>query len=169
MKKKHLILRIVFVSIYLVVSTFVFYMPKREQLAAAMSYLTTIDKLNITEVTNGIILEKSYPVKDEVGVTLKDTVFTVNNDNNHDVTYRISIDGTSNNTFDLTNLKYIYKINDGKYSDIKNVSSDGIIDIKELDKNTKNTYYIKFWVDYNSSNEIYGKRFEAIISLAKVS
>lgn len=169
MKRKYLRLRIIFVSIFLVVSTFVFYMPKREQLAAAMSYLTTIDRLSINEVTDGIILEKNYPVKDSVGLTLKETIFKVTNGNNSDVRYKLSLDGTKNNNLNLTNIKYVYKIDNGEYSEIKKINADGVIDINNISKNTEVTYYIKFWLDYDSTNDVYGKKFEAAISLAKVS
>lgn len=173
MKKKDLIFRIIFLSTFLIASTFMVYMPKKAEFASAMSFLTTMDRLELDQVTDGIVLTKKYPVTDEVGMTNKDTIFIVKNNNTKDVKYRLKIETVKNgeevNYLNLSNLKYVYKINDSEYSDIKNVSEDGTLDIKDIEENGQNKYSFKFWLDEDSDYSVYGSTFSAAISLNKIN
>lgn len=169
MKKKDLVIRIIFVSTFLVVSTFMFYVPKSKQLLGAMSFLNNLDRLELNEVTKSIELSKKYPVSDKVGMNGNDTVFIVKNNNNSDTKYNIKIENKENDEniqyLNLKNIKYVYKINDGEYSDIKTINEDGILDVSLIEKNSENKYSFKFWISEDSSNEVYGSVFAASISL----
>ena len=169
MRKKDLIFRIIFLTFFVIFSTIFIYMPKKAEYAGDMAYLTSMDLISFEEVTNGIVFTYPYPVDDETGMTSKDTIFKVKNYDNENIKYQIKIEkfelDKNINYIDITNLKYSYRINDGKYSEPSNIDNDGVLDIRNIDEDSTNTYYFKFWLDENSDNSVYGSTINVAISL----
>lgn len=169
MRKKDLIFRIIFLTLFLIFSTIFVYMPKKAEYAGAMAFLTSMDFISIEEVTDGIIFTYPYPVDDEIGMTGEDTIFTVKNYDDKEIKYIIKMETFEENKsidyIDINCLKYSYRINDGNYSKPLNINSDGILDVRTISGNKTNTYYFKFWLDINNDNSIYGSSINVAISL----
>lgn len=169
MKKINYVFRIIFLTIFIIVSTIYVYLPKKAEYAGALAYLTPIDYLSLESVTEGIIFTYPYPVIDEVGLDGYDTIFKVKNYCDEELKYQIKIEtfkkDKNGKYLDVTNLKYSYRINDSEYTKPQNVNSDGIIDIRNLNSKQTNTYYIKFWVDINVGEDIFDTNLSFVISL----
>lgn len=169
MRKRDLVFRIIFLTLFLIFSTIFIYIPKREEYAGALVYLSSMDLISIEEVTDGIIFTYPYPVNDEIGMTGEDTIFKVKNYDNKDIKYKIKIETFEKNKeidyVDINCLKYSYRINDSDYTKPLNINDNGILDIRTISKNKTNTYYFKFWIDINNDNSLYGSSINIAISL----
>ena len=169
MRKRDLIFRIIFLTLFLVFATIFVYMPKKAEYAGAMAYLTSMDFISIEEITDGIVFTYPYPVNDEIGMTSEDTIFKVKNYDDKKIEYKIKIETFEENKnidyIDIESLKYSYRINDSYYSEPSNINKDGILDVRTISGNETNTYYFKFWIDVNNDNSVYGSSINVAISL----
>ena len=119
----------------------------------------------IEELSNPITLANTYPTKDQEGLKEKGYTFKVkNNQQNKEVTFYLQ-NNLTNETNQL-NYKYIrYQVTKNNHIIIKptNIKETGIL---FKDTNTENsTYEIKMWIDYNSDNGVYGKKFSTKLVL----
>jgi len=169
MRKKDLIFRIIFLTLFIIFSTIFVYMPKKAEFAGAMAFLSSMDFISIEEVTDGIVFTYPYPVNDEVGMTSKDTIFKVKNYDDKKIEYKIKIESFEQyenvDYISVDKLRYSYRINDGDYSEPSNIKKDGVLDVRTIDKDSNNTYYFKFWLDANNGNSVYGSSINVAISL----
>lgn len=169
MKKKRLIFRITFVALYLILATIYIYIPKRIELAGALSFITPIDMLKLEQLSNGVVFSYPYPISDDEAFNGEDTIFKIKNYDDNKLSYQIKAikyEKEENIKYvDLENIKYSYKIGDGEYTKPQNLNSDGIIDISEINGNSNKLYYVKFWIDENLPEEEYSSSISIAVTL----
>lgn len=123
------------------------------------------DEVYIEELSNPITLLNVYPTKDEDGIKGQGYTFQViNNSDKEELVF--CLQNTLNEQDNSLNYKYI------RYQVIKdnkvivsptNVKDNGVLFID--DNTNESTYEIKMWIDYNSDNNVYGKKFSTKLVL----
>lgn len=171
MTKKELrnrIKRIIFTSLFLILSTYLWFSSSPLRLKALDSTYFKQAFLQIEEVGNSVILEDAYPQLDEYGLESEGYTFKIINNNNNKVKYKINFVSDSSNTLDNKYIRYSYNVNGGAYSEPQYLSDDGLLIIDNLNSLTENIYNLKFWIDYDAGNEIMNKSFSARIGVQAI-
>ena len=164
-----LVARIIGMTLFIILTTIFIYIPKNNELAASLAFLDIHENFYIDN-TN-INLEKNYPVSDRVGLTTTSNTFKVVNNTNEDRCYKLVLQtgngNESNNVVDNEVIHYVIKVNDGEYSDVNTLNSEGVIFTDKVLGNTKNTYEIKLWINTDDNSKVQNKIFQGIIKLAE--
>lgn len=130
----------------------------------------------LNEEENNLSLEKTYPISDSEALNSSPFEFTITNSSSHDISYAIEIqsdtdklanctlsDGSSCPELSTDYIKYVYRKNDGTYSEPKTLSSDdGIITSDIITGGEVVKMSVIIWIDSEAGNEImdhyfYGK------------
>jgi len=162
-----IVIRILFTLMFVIFSTIFVYLPEREEMAGALGLITSLDKVRLNSISGPIFLDKNYPVVDKVGLESEEMAFEVVSNSKDDVQYTLSI--LSNEVdkdvqyLELSNIRYSISVNGSKYSEPRNLDSEGIIDTNIVKTKGKNIYSLKLWIDYDSDNSVYGKTFSCVL------
>ena len=175
-KKLVLLLLLVVIIIALLISASYAYFFK--QLSGSKQQIVTAGDitliLNEGNDLSQILASINYPVKDEVGMTSNEFTFSIENPNSNDVVYRLYLvdDSLSENKVRVTdsNIKY-YLTKNGEgmgpalLSTLTNDFTGRLIESGTISKKTTNNYTLRFWLDYNSGNEVMGQEFSVKLFL----
>ena len=95
----------------------------------------------------------------------KEFSFTVTNNSNYDVNYRIDIlSDSTTNVGDV--IHYVYSLNNSQYSEVLSLKNNFTIkQNKVLEKGNSDTYKIKMWLSLDADETYMNKTFSANISL----
>jgi hypothetical protein len=106
----------------------------------------------------------SIPMSDEEGIKdSKEYVFTINNNGDYTINYRLDIlENSSYNMKDV--IHYIYSVNDSEYSEVYTLKDNYTINQnKTLKTNTADEYKIKMWLSADADESYMNKSFSASI------
>lgn len=158
--------RIVVVMLFFTLITFVRSVLVNDYNIASLNKDYLLNSLQVTELTKGINRE-DVPSSDVVGSSNDGYVLEVSNSSNKDREVTFVAENTLLDKSLALDYKYVrYQIicNDDVVL-TSNISEDGVLYKTTLDKNSKNIYEIKFWIDENAVLDSYGKKFSVKITL----
>lgn len=141
------------------------------------SNLVTTECLNITfaDASKGISLDKTWPISDAVGMKLEGYTFTVKNNCNKPIDYRIDLDRLNELTGQTSlNNEFVRTLLDDEtpklYSELQSGETleSGVTEKKILSYETvlagrTNTHTIKLWMYETATITEQGKNFSAKI------
>ena len=130
------------------------------------SYGFNVSSFDVEFLDNTIISLNGIPTSDEDALKNgKEFTFTVSNNSNYDVNYRLDI--IENSPFKMDNVvKYTYSLNNEEYQDITLLSDNYTIEQNRvLKKNEKDVYKLKLWLSIDADETYMNKKFQATISL----
>jgi hypothetical protein len=139
---------------------------------------TTNDDNEISAAGQTVSLISSNAVSDSLALSSNDYVYnyTVGNNSNYGVNYNVvlvkddyttSVCGCSDNSLDISNIKYsVDGVNIGTF----NADNDGnlVISSGVLDSNSSETLEIRIWVNENTDNSV-EKHFHGYLTLKEVN
>ena len=130
-------------------------------------------KVDFTE-GNAITMDNVVPMTDENGMNTTPYTFTITNSGTIDSYYTIYNEEDSNNTLDITYLKYKLVSNDGYDSGIKRLKDIGtgtyrIVDERPLLKSKSVTYKLYLWIASDAGNDIQNKIYKSKIIVNSTS
>lgn len=160
------------VLVFLVGKSFGFFQYLKKGESVNIISIGGIDT-EILSDNNALNLENSYPISDEEGVKLTPFVFNMTNNSSKNLSYTMKIeidsdklndctlsDGSSCSSISTDYIKFVYKKNDGSYTDPANLaSSDNIITSDVIYSKDTVTSSIILWIDSSAGNEIMNKYF----------
>ena len=116
---------------------------------------------------NKKITVSGIPESDEDGIrNSKEFSFTVSNNSDYDVNYRLDII-ENGNLFMSDVIHYVYEINDQGYSNVLSLKDNFTIKQNRVLKvNTKDVYKVKMWLSLDADESVMNKTFSANISLS---
>lgn len=123
--------------------------------------------LQIAQISSAINQKNSMPVNDEVGSKKEGYKFKVTNTSSKSKEFTFAlIDDSSKEDEKLPYQNIRYQIiKDGKVVITDNINENGYLYKDSLDGKTECIYEVKFWIDIDSGEEIFGKRFSSKIAL----
>ena len=135
-------------------------------LTSRENYGFNVANFDVEFQDNTKISINGIPMDDEDGLkTSKELSFTVSNNSDYDVNYRIDILENSSTNMSRV-IHYAYSINDSDYSEIYNLENNFTIkQNKVLEVNSTDTYKIKMWLSIDADESYMNKNFVASISL----
>ena len=136
-------------------------------LVSEESYGFSVADFDVEFQDNTTITLNGVPTSDQDGMNnSKEFTFTVLNNSNYDVNYRIDI--IEKSLLPMKDvIKYTYKINDGEYQEITRLSDNYTINQNRvLIPNGKDIYKIKLWISIDADETYMNKKFQATISLS---
>ena len=123
--------------------------------------------LQVAQISSAINQKNSMPVNDEVGSKEDGYVFKITNTSSKDkeFTFALIDDGVlEEEKLPYENIRYQI-IKDGKVVVTDNINKSGYLYKDSLHGKTESVYEVKFWIDIDSGEEIFGKRFSSKIAL----
>ena len=161
---------ILVVTLFLVLSTLFFYIPKQNLLASSFSFLQMQRSFYVEDLSSGILLHDAYPIEDKYGIKNEPYTFKVVNDSKKEIKYKIifSNDEEIDNLLENKYLRYALSNIDDSNIEAKTLSDDGIILETTLKANSSQTFNFRMWLDYNSDNGAMGKLFVGTIKIEKI-
>ena len=135
-------------------------------LTSKESYGFNVANFNVEFSDNTKITLQGVPVDDEDGIKDgKEFSFTVANNSDYDVNYRIDI--IENSSIDMSSVvRYAYSINDSEYSEVYTLKDNFTVkQNKVLKVNASDVYKIKMWLSIDADESYMNKTFSASISL----
>lgn len=161
---------IVFTLIFMITATCFVYMPKHNEVASALAFLNNIENFYLVSTSEGVVLEKNYPVSDKVGMTTLDNEFTIVNDTNSTQQYRlILLTGEEYNQDKLlknNTIRYSISVDGEEYTEPQTLNENGIIYMNSINAHTSGQYKLKIWLNKDAEREeLEGKLFKGIIKL----
>ena len=172
--EKH-ILSIIFVSIFLVLSTVLVYFPKQENLASSLAFLKTKNLFYLEDLSSGILLKNASCVKDETGLQQEPYQFKIVNRSNHDISYQIlfhidkeEIESLGKEALANKYLRYTLKEGTKEYLEPHNLTEDGILYTAVIPKQSETVFSFKMWLDYNADNDAMGKVLIGNIQIERI-
>ena len=165
MKKSYMLATIVF-SVGLIMLLGTSYSLMTNSVISSETYGFNVANFNVEFLDNTKISVSGIPTDDDEAVkNSKEYTFTVSNNSDYDVNYRVDIieDGSTN----MGNyIHYVYSINDSEYSEVYNLNDNYTIkQNKVLKKNASDIYKIKIWLSIDADESFMNKNFKATISL----
>ncbi len=107
----HYSLSIVFVSIFLILSTCFIFLPRQKDMMASLSYLGKMNALSFEEKSDNFALAYNFPISDEIGKTIPAYEFQVSNNGNEKVKYQLTFTtGTTKDKVDANAIRYMINI-----------------------------------------------------------
>lgn len=170
-KKKEIFKRlksILFVSLFLVFSTVFVFMPNNTEMVGALSFLTRVNSISVSAISEELSLSYNFPISDEIGPKTDAYHFEVENMLNAKNKYNIVFQtGALDDPTKLDNcaVKYMLYKDDVLIKDVTTLSDDGIILTDEIDSNSVVKYSLKFWISDDAECKLFGKTFAAGISV----
>lgn len=156
---------IIFTSFFLVFATYFCYLPSKERLATSLSFLENVEQVMIYAVSSSLSLDKAYPISDEDGLNTEAFIFKVENNGNTNSEFKVIFTPGKGEMFiSPSSINYVIGDENG-YSEVKTLTEDGIVLTDELEENTSKTYYLKFWIQEELTEDIYGKYFQGTLEL----
>ena len=130
------------------------------------SYGFEVANFNVEFLDNAKISISGIPMDDEEGIkNSKEFSFTVTNNSDYDVNYRLDIIENGNTNMGEV-VHYVYSLNDSEYSEIYTLSKNYTVkQNKVLQVNTIDTYKIKMWLSDEADESYMNKSFSGTISL----
>lgn len=166
MKKKEIMRysrKIIFVSVFLILSTIFVFIPNSRELSSSLSYLVRLDSVNIIGDDNNLGLYYNYPVSDDVSLKIPSYDFVIENSSNFESYYNIVLSsGTGSNNLDNNMIKYSLYRNNIEVLSKAILNDDGIIFNDKLEKGKIN-YSLKFWIRNDIDNDLSSKEFEPVL------
>lgn len=155
--KKEIIKRvrsILITSIYFVVMTILSF-----QLNANYALAGNFNALEIHDISEGLYYTNALPTQDENGLKQDSYVFEIANTSNRSIKYVVGFESDKEivNTLDFKYIRYSISKDNQNFSEVMNMDSKGYLTTDTISENTKQVYYLKFWIDYNAGNEILNK------------
>ena len=130
------------------------------------SYGFSVANFDVEFLDNTKITLSGIPVSDQEGLkTSKEFTFTVSNNSDYDVNYRLDI---IENSVDIMSdvIKYSYSLNGSDYNRIYLLKNNSTINQnKVLKQNDKDIYKVKIWLSDEADESYMNKKFSASISL----
>lgn len=126
--------------------------------------------LSIRDKSEGLTYMNALPLSDQEGLKQDSYVFEITNTANKRIKYIVEFENVGDSSYESLDYKYIrYSISkDNKnFSNPTNMSQDGYLMTDVISGNTKQTYYLKFWIDSNAGNEILNKSLNFKIKITQ--
>lgn len=164
------ILSILAVLTFLLVSTVLIYMPNHANVASALTFLNGVQSFYMEDLSSGVLLKDANPTKDEDGLKIDPYKFQVVNKSNRNITYKIVFKNkVEDESVRLANkyLRYSISTENGS-EEISTLSDDSIILTTTITPNTTQVFNFKMWLDYNSDDDAFGKRFSGVIQIEEI-
>lgn len=145
---------ILMTSIYFVVMTILSF-----QLNANYALAGNFNILEIHDISDGLQYINAFPTQDENGLKQDSYVFEIANTSNRSIRYVVGFESDKEvvNTLDFKYIRYSISKDNQNFSEVMHMDSNGYLTTDVLKENTKQVYYLKFWIDYNAGNEILNK------------
>lgn len=162
---KRRVASIVLTSIYFISMTIL-----SMHLNTSYTFASKFNGLSINDLSEGITYMNAFPIEDSEGLKQESYVFEINNSSNSRIKYIVGFENVTDQSCEILDYKHIrYSIStDNKnFSEAKNMSSDGYLTTDVIDSKSKKTYYLKFWIDYNATNEVLNKSLDFKISITQ--
>ena len=134
------------------------------------SYSFNVANFDVQFHDNTKISLSGIPTSDEDGLkNSREFSFTINNNSNRDVNYRLDIIESS--AFEMKSVvKYAFSLNDSEYSDIYLLQDNFTLNQdKVLKSNEKDTYKLRIWLSLDADEIYMNKVFSASIALQATS
>jgi len=171
MNKKKKIIRylksILFVSVFLTLSTIFIFLPNNTEMAGALGYLSRLDSIIIRNISDDLSLEYNFPISDNMGKKTEAYLFEIQNISSTTETYNIVFQtgmGSDITKLDNNAVKYMLYKDDELIKDISVLQNDGIIITDELIGKSSAKYSLKFWITKDTTCDLSGKTFAPTIS-----
>lgn len=145
--RNHLLFSLLFTSLFLIGSSFFIYAPNREAISAALSSASFSPSVRLRPLSSDIVLERTYPVSTEEGLTFDGYLFEVVNQKKEAVSFSIRFQSGEGEEFlSVTTFAYSIVLEDGSFSEPRSVPEDGIILTDTLLASTQKRYRFQFWL-----------------------
>lgn len=164
--KRH-ILSILAVLTFLLLSTVFIYMPNHNNMASALTFLNGVQSFYMEDLSDGVLLKDANPTMDEDGLESEPYKFQVVNKSNRNITYKIVFKNKVDNEEERLANKYLrYSIStENGTEEAMTLSDDSIILTTTITPNTTQVFNFRMWLDYNSDDDAFGKRFSGVIQI----
>ncbi len=165
--KKH-ILSILAVLTFLLLSTAFIYMPNHNSMASALTFLNGVQSFYMEDLSDGVLLKDANPTMDEDGLENEPYKFQVVNKSNKNITYKIVFKNKVDNEEERLANKYLrYSISTENTTEnvVSTLDEDSIILTTTITPNTTQVFNFRMWLDYNSDDDAFGKRFSGVIQI----
>ena len=136
------------------------------KLVSNESYGFEVSNFDVQFSDNKKIDISGIPESDEDGLkNSKEFSFSVTNNSNYDVNYRIDI--LENNSIGMKDvIHYVYSLNNDEYSDVLSLKDNYTLkQNKVLKTNSSDTYKIKMWLSLEADEAYMNKTFSGNINL----
>lgn len=120
------------------------------------------------EDENAITLEKTYPIRDDVGMELIPYEFRIENTGNVKALYDIILEENEENTLNHVWLKYSLKRNEEEWSIPEKITSLKLKEGLEIDPGKRDSYQLRLWIDEGVGREVENKVFKARVIINSV-
>ncbi len=166
MKNKTFVIATIIMSLGVIMLLGTSYSMISNTIVSEESYGFNVANFDVEFQDNTQISLGGIPTSDEDGLKKsKEFTFTVLNNSDFDVNYRLDI--IENSIFPMKDvIKYAYSLNNGEYEKINLLSDNYTINQnKVLKKKAKDVYKIKLWLSLEADETYMNKKFQASISL----
>ena len=166
MKNKTFVIATIIMSLGVIMLLGTSYSMISNTIVSEESYGFNVANFDVEFQDNTQISLGGIPTSDEDGLkNSKEFTFTVLNNSDFDVNYRLDI--IENSIFPMKDvIKYAYSLNNGEYEKINLLSDNYTINQnKVLKKKAKDVYKIKLWLSLEADETYMNKKFQASISL----
>ena len=167
MKNKTFVIATIIMSLGVVMLLGTSYSMISKEIVSEESYGFNVANFDVEFQDNTQISLGGIPTSDEDGLkNSKEFIFTVLNNSDFDVNYRLDI--IENSVFPMKDvIKYSYSLNNGEYEKINLLSDNYTINQnKVLKKKAKDVYKIKLWLSLDADETYMNKKFQASILLS---
>lgn len=168
-----LVVVVLFVSVFFIGESFGLFKYKKLGDIANVITLRGLDIEIVDNDASALSLVNAYPIYDSEAMSLDPFVFTMSNTTSRDISYSIKVlldedklnnckldDGTACLGLPISNIRYMYKLDDGTFTTPQNLDTDdsvvavGIIKTGETLKQS-----LVIWIDSAAGNEIMNHYF----------
>lgn len=165
---------IIFVIIFLVVSTIFIYYPNKQALLSSYTFLKNQEKFYLEELSDGIKLADAFPISDEEGISTDSYRFKIVNNSDEDIHYQLlfknQIDKIKERNLVPLSAKYLRYSIQKTSSDIKidSLPESEIIYDATIPANSEAVFYFRIWLGENFDEEAMGKTFVGQMEVVEI-
>ena len=163
--RKH-VLSIIFVSIFLVLSTTFIYLPNRINLVSALAFLSNEQSFYMEDISEGVLLKDAYPMKDDEGLKTEPYTFRVVNNSKKNITYKIifknneeKAKSSGKQVLDNKYLRYSISDESNNNIEVKTLSDNSVLLETTITPGSKQVFNFRMWLDYDADEGAMDKIF----------
>ena len=156
---------IIFMLIFLIVSTLYVYYPNKQNLTSAFTFLQNREAFYLEELSDGIKLAEAYPITDSEGITSDSYSFKIVNDTDKDIHYQLvfrnqleKIEAKNLLPLDSKYLRYSIQNNESNLK-IETLTDTEVIYDAVIKADSELTFDFRIWLGENFDSDAMGKTF----------
>lgn len=156
---------IIFVIIFLLISTIFVYYPNKQALLSSYTFLKNQENFYLEELSDGIKLAEAFPISDEEGINTDLYQFKIVNNSDKEIHYQLlfknQLDKIEARNLMPLSAKYLRYSIQKKSSDIKidTLPESEIIYDDIIPANSEVVFDFRIWIGENFDIEAMGKTF----------